>query len=75
MANKSVNTNPKDGDSLLIDTKTAAKLCGVSKKTIQRWTKAGVMPLPHRVNGRPRWQRAVITEWVSLGCPRRKARR
>ena len=58
--------------SLLIDTKTVASLCGgVNVRTIQRWVEKGVMPKPIYVNGRPRWQRTKIVQWVEEGCPRR----
>jgi hypothetical protein len=62
--------------SLLIDISTVAVLCGgVHVRTIERWVKAGIIPKPLIVNGRPRWQRAKIVEWVNLGCPRRTMRR
>ena len=59
---------------LLIGVQTVADLAGVSTRTIQRWVEEGLMPKPIRVNGRSRWQRAKIDEWVALGCPRRTSR-
>ena len=74
MSKRSKNSNQKDGTSLLIDTATCAALCGVSTKTIQRWTTAGILPRPRYINGRPRWRRAEIVQWVEEGCPRRTRR-
>jgi predicted DNA-binding transcriptional regulator AlpA len=74
VSNKSANPSQQDGTSLLIDTKTVAALCGVSVRTIQRWVTRATMPNPILVNGRPRWRRAQIVQWVENGCPRRTRR-
>ena len=74
MPKRSNNSYQRDGTSLLIATKTVAALCGVSVRTIQRWTKT-ILPKPIYINGRPRWRRAEIVQWVEDGCPRRTRRR
>jgi len=48
----------------------AAKLCGVGKRTLWRWSHAGRAPSPVRIGGAVRWRRGELVEWIAAGCPR-----
>ena len=52
-----------------------ARLLNCSARTIYRLTDSGRMPRPVRLGGLVRWPKAVITQWISDGCPERKGGR
>ncbi|HTP59702.1 MAG TPA: helix-turn-helix domain-containing protein, partial [Spirochaetia bacterium] len=47
-----------------IDVKEAARLLGVSEKTVYRWVKQGDLPA-YRVNDLYRFNRAELLEWAT----------
>jgi hypothetical protein len=57
---------------LLVDAETAAKLCGTSRPTWDRWTALGLNPAARRIGKRPLWSTEELRLWVELGCPNRK---
>lgn len=54
----------------LLDVQAVAALLGISSRTVYRLSDAGRMPGPVKLGSLVRWNRAVIDEWVSAGCPR-----
>lgn len=40
-----------------------------SKRTVCRLADSGRMPRPIKLGSLVRWQRAVIEQWISDGCP------
>lgn len=56
---------------LLVDTKQAAKLVGVSTRTISKMEKCGEMPKAIRIGHAVRWSYEELQAWVSERCPKR----
>ena len=55
--------------SLLIDVNDVAAMLKCSPRHVWRLADAGKMPRPYKVGALCRWDRAVIEQWVSEGCP------
>lgn len=47
----------------------AASLVGVSRRTWDRLTSAGLTPAPVRIGACRRWSVETLNEWVEQGCP------
>ena len=62
---------------ILIDAKTIAELCSISRGMVYKLNGLGMMPRPAFKGRRAlRWDWQEIEEWVEAGCPsRRKAAR
>lgn len=56
---------------LLVDVKQAAKLVGVSPRTISKMEQCGEMPKAIRIGRAVRWGYEELQKWVSEGCPKR----
>ena len=54
---------------LLIDVAEAARLTGLSPRTVWRYASCGKFPSPLRVGGRRLWNQQELINWVSSGCP------
>lgn len=46
-----------------------SELLNVSTRQIYRMTDSGLLPKPLKLGGSNRWDRQVIEEWISRGCP------
>ena len=55
--------------SLLIDVNSVAGLLCCSPRHVWRLADAGRMPRPYKVGALCRWDRAVIRDWITQGCP------
>ena len=55
---------------LLINVVDAARLTGLSPKTVSRCASSGRFPPPIRLGGRRLWNRAELIQWINAGCPR-----
>ena len=60
---------PPTEHGLLIDGKEAARLLGVSEKTLQRMSREGDMPPVIKIGRAVRWSYPAIKAWVDSGCP------
>lgn len=60
---------PSSDPEVLLSKVKAARLCGVSLRTFERWNRDGRCPSPIRVNGVVRWARRTLAKWVDDGCP------
>jgi predicted DNA-binding transcriptional regulator AlpA len=58
-------------EPVMVDAKTAASLCGVSRSTWLGWDSAGLCPQPVRLGGRVLWAVDVLRAWAWAGCPSR----
>jgi excisionase family DNA binding protein len=59
-------------DPLLLATKEAAAMLGISRATFERLRAAGkIGPAPIRLGGRVLWKRSELEDWIGLGCPPR----
>jgi excisionase family DNA binding protein len=45
-----------------------AKYLNVTRRTVQRYVKAGLIPAPRRIGGSVRWDKRALDEWASDGC-------
>ena len=59
-------------EPVLVDAKTAASLCGVSRSNWLSWDSAGLCPRPNRINGRVLWSVDLLKAWAKVGCPSRE---
>jgi len=57
---------------VLVDAKTAAAMCSVSRSTWLGWDAAGLCPAPVRIGGRVLWCSPTIRRWALAGCPGRE---
>lgn len=37
---------------------------GISRRTLSKWIKAGIIPAPKLIGGENRWRASVIREWL-----------
>ena len=54
---------------LLVGKRVAARLTGISARSLDRLVSSGKFLAPVRLGGRVLWNRCALTEWVSAGCP------
>lgn len=59
-------------EPVLVDAKTAAATCGVSRSTWLAWDAAGLNPQPVRIVGRVLWAVDDLRRWAAAGCPGRE---
>jgi predicted DNA-binding transcriptional regulator AlpA len=56
--------------SELLTLRDAARLCGVSARTLWGWAESGISPPPLRIGkGTVRYSRRAYAEWIAVGCP------
>jgi excisionase family DNA binding protein len=66
-----VNTQtPPMTQPLLVGKTEAARLTGISARSIDRLVSAGKFLPPVRLGGRVLWDRHALENWVAAGCPR-----
>jgi excisionase family DNA binding protein len=62
----------------LLTTKQVAQFCGISERTVWRWSHSGAMPRFVKVGpgkrGVVRLRRADLESWIAAGCPRTDGR-
>jgi predicted DNA-binding transcriptional regulator AlpA len=56
-------------ESPLIDVNDFAALLSCSAKHVRRMADAGRCPPPIRLGALMRWNRKVVDEWITAGCP------
>jgi predicted DNA-binding transcriptional regulator AlpA len=58
---------------LAVDTKEAARLCGVSERHFITLNEEGLLgPRPVRLKTSVRWVISELTAWLNAGCPTRE---
>jgi excisionase family DNA binding protein len=67
-------SKPAEKPSELLDVNAVASLLGTSSRTVRRLADWGRMPRPISLGRMVRWQRSVIEEWISEGCPKMERR-
>jgi predicted DNA-binding transcriptional regulator AlpA len=60
-------SNP--GNKLLLTLEEVAYLLGMSPRQVRSLLKRGRLPPPVRLDGRLRWSRKILEDWVAAGCP------
>ena len=60
---------PPTDRGLLVDTREAVRLLGVSAKTIYTMEKNGQMPKALRIGKAVRWSYEELKAWIAKGCP------
>ncbi len=58
-------------DSVLIDAKEAAAMCGVSVSTWYNLRACGKAPNGVRLGRSVKWRRDELRRWIDAGCPAR----
>ena len=53
----------------LLTVKQAAVLCGIGKRTLERYSCSGRAPRPVKIVGNVRYRRAELLAWIEAGCP------
>ena len=54
---------------LLVGKRIAARLTGISSRSLDRLVSSGKFLLPVRLGGRVLWNRLALEQWVAAGCP------
>ena len=57
---------------LLLNTKDAAALCGVTIKRWRTWNALGKIPAPLRIGKGLFWKQNELERWIEADCPARK---
>jgi len=57
---------------LLLNTKDAAALCGVTIKRWRTWNTLGKIPAPLHIGKCFFWKHSELVRWIDSGCPARK---
>ena len=58
---------------VLVDAKTASKLCGVGLSLWYELSAAGRTPQPVKLNSKSLWPYDLLKLWVEHGCPSRES--
>jgi len=58
-------------ETLLIDARAAARLCGIGRTSWYGLLSAGRVPEPIRLGRAVRWRRDELIAWIAAGCPPR----
>ncbi len=66
MARKAAET-----ESMLIDAKESAALCGVAVSTWYNLLASSRVPKPVRLGRSVKWRREELKAWIGAGCPAR----
>jgi len=56
-------------EPLLVGKVEAARLTGVSARSVDRLVSCGKFLRPVRLGGRVLWSRQALVQWVAAGCP------
>ena len=56
-------------EPLMIDAKTASRMCGVSARTWATWISTGQAPPSIKINGRRLYRCDLLKFWVRENCP------
>ena len=56
-------------EPLLVRKAEAARLTGISVRSIDRLVSAGRFLPPVRLGGRVLWNRQALEQWIASGCP------
>lgn len=59
-------------NSIMVDAKAAARLCGIGRTAWLSHVSAGKTPAPIRLGRRVLWLRDEIIAWCKAGCPSRE---
>ena len=62
-------TAPCQIEPLLVGKAEAARLTGVSARSVDRLVSSGRFLRPIRLGGRVLWSRQALAQWVCAGCP------
>lgn len=73
MTNVKEKPNNANEQSIAISDRQLSQLLGVSLRQVWRLNATGKLPLPIRIGGSVRWNRAEVIRWFSeAGCPDRQ---
>jgi len=56
----------------MLTVQDVAKLLNCSTRSVYRLSDSGRMPRPVKLGALVRWPKAVVENWIGLGCPRAK---
>jgi len=65
MTAKHVTQKARPTDLTLYYKPDIKRLLNRSQTTIDKWMKAGILPVPHRLAGRCCWTRKQLMQWAS----------
>ena len=54
----------------LLTIREAAKLLNCGERSLWRWSRSGVAPVPLTIGGVKRFDRQGLLDWIQAGCPR-----
>lgn len=57
---------------LLVNAKTAARLCGIGRTCWYALLASGRIPAPVRLGRAVRWRASELAAWCAAGCPPRE---
>lgn len=58
-------------ESILMDVKEAAAMCGVSRSAWYKLSSCGKVPRPVKIGRLTRWRREELERWIAADCPPR----
>lgn len=57
---------------ILLNSRDAALVCGISTRLWQVWHRMGYTPMPVLIGKRNFWKHKELEEWIAAGCPKRE---
>jgi hypothetical protein len=61
-----------DNMKILLNSRDAASVCGISVRVWRIWHKMGYTPLPLKIGSRLFWKQQELLQWIDAGCPKRE---
>ena len=55
---------------LLVGKEEAARMTGISPRSLDRLVSSGKFLRPVRLGGRVLWSRFALEQWITAGCPK-----
>ena len=66
-------SDPTTPTPALLKIGDVARLLGCSTRTVHRLRDCGDLPPELRIGGMLRWRAADVEQWLTAGCPKRRA--
>ena len=58
---------------ILVSSRDAALVCGVTPRLWRLWNRMGYTPMPVKIGRLLFWKHKELEAWIAAGCPRREA--
>jgi predicted DNA-binding transcriptional regulator AlpA len=60
-----------DDMKILVTSRDAASICGVTSRLWRIWHRLGYTPMPVKIGKMHFWKHKELEAWIDAGCPKR----